>query len=567
MKRKFEFQHRTLGLVLVSVAAVFVLLWAATYIASAQMVKMSAPEGPGAPLGGPPPQVVNYQGTINVDGQIYDGTGYFKFAVVDSASGDGTTNYWAHDGAASGEPTTYITRTVDNGLFNVMLGDTSVMSMTEVVSDTVFTDTDTYLRVWFSDTGGSFQALEPNQRFASVAYALRAKYAESGPAESDPVFSASPASGITSGQIGNWNTAFGWGNHATAGYDTTNDAWVGAPHITTTGKVGIGVSGVPATDLHIRENASTFTPQLLIDQIGTGDASVQLSQGAAAPAIYSLGIDSSDKNFKLTNTPNLTGGVGSTQGDAKTLIQAYPGGIVDFNNQSRARAFLTPGSLQLIFTGVWMPIQFDDDMTPLGGYDQQGEFTFIDPTGAPRASFSPTVEGYYQVHARTEFVEGEPGQYLPGGYVSIAIWVNGLPYAQGNNLQMVDSLGHILPNNNAPNVSDVVWLVPGDVLEVYVYQSVTALGPLILVPGPDKTYVSIHCSRERRGCREFSPLRCLLAGAQRRRRARIRRECQPGWLAGPVRNRLVVLGKIRPGCGLLAPGIVLCLFAAHGKVG
>lgn len=36
--------------------------------------------------------------------------------------------------------------------------------------------------------------------------------------ESDPVFSASAASGITSTNINNWNTAYGWGNHATAGY-------------------------------------------------------------------------------------------------------------------------------------------------------------------------------------------------------------------------------------------------------------------------------------------------------------------------------------------------------------
>jgi hypothetical protein len=36
--------------------------------------------------------------------------------------------------------------------------------------------------------------------------------------ESDPVFTAHPASGITIGNIGNWNTAYSWGNHATAGY-------------------------------------------------------------------------------------------------------------------------------------------------------------------------------------------------------------------------------------------------------------------------------------------------------------------------------------------------------------
>lgn len=36
--------------------------------------------------------------------------------------------------------------------------------------------------------------------------------------ETDPVFSASAAAGIASTNITNWNTAYGWGNHASAGY-------------------------------------------------------------------------------------------------------------------------------------------------------------------------------------------------------------------------------------------------------------------------------------------------------------------------------------------------------------
>ena len=39
--------------------------------------------------------------------------------------------------------------------------------------------------------------------------------------ETDPVFSSSPAGGITNANITNWNTAFGWGNHSAAGYLTT----------------------------------------------------------------------------------------------------------------------------------------------------------------------------------------------------------------------------------------------------------------------------------------------------------------------------------------------------------
>ncbi len=128
---------------------------------------------------GDPPTMVNYQGLVNLSGVPYDGTGYFKFAVVDSASGDGSTNHWANDGTASGEPSTSITRTVSSGLFNVLLGDTSITGMTQSITHTAFAETDTYLRVWFSQSGVSFDALAPNQRLASVPYALRAQYAES----------------------------------------------------------------------------------------------------------------------------------------------------------------------------------------------------------------------------------------------------------------------------------------------------------------------------------------------------------------------------------------------------
>ncbi len=39
--------------------------------------------------------------------------------------------------------------------------------------------------------------------------------------ETDPVFGASVASGISATDIGSWNTAYGWGNHASAGYLTS----------------------------------------------------------------------------------------------------------------------------------------------------------------------------------------------------------------------------------------------------------------------------------------------------------------------------------------------------------
>jgi hypothetical protein len=126
------------------------------------------------------PTLISYQGIVEVDDQPYQGTGYFKFAIVDAATGDGTANYWANDGTASGEPGGGVSLSVSDGLFNVLLGDTSLTGMTQPLSATAFAAANTYLRVWFSSSGGagSYEALEPNQRISSVAYALRAEHAD-----------------------------------------------------------------------------------------------------------------------------------------------------------------------------------------------------------------------------------------------------------------------------------------------------------------------------------------------------------------------------------------------------
>jgi|TARA_B100000073_G_scaffold949_2_gene879 hypothetical protein len=60
--------------------------------------------------------------------------------------------------------------------------------------------------------------------------------------ETDPVFTASPVGSVTSGQIANWNNAYGWGNHASAGYLTAEAdtfATVVARGGTTTGNIQV----------------------------------------------------------------------------------------------------------------------------------------------------------------------------------------------------------------------------------------------------------------------------------------------------------------------------------------
>jgi hypothetical protein len=72
-----------------------------------------------------------------------------------------------------------------------------------------------------------------------------------GYSETDPVFGASIASGITSGQVTDWDTAFGWGDHSSTGYDSTDDSWTGTGDVyMTSGNVGIGTTS-PTHKLHV----------------------------------------------------------------------------------------------------------------------------------------------------------------------------------------------------------------------------------------------------------------------------------------------------------------------------
>ncbi|MGZ5021912.1 MAG: Kelch repeat-containing protein, partial [Chthoniobacterales bacterium] len=116
------------------------------------------------------PQLINYQGRVAVGTTNFNGSGVFKFALVDAV---GTTTYWSNDGTSSGgsQPTAGVTLTVAKGLYSVLLGDTSLTNMTAVPAS-VFNNADVRLRVWFNDGTNGSQLLTPDQRIAAVGYAV-----------------------------------------------------------------------------------------------------------------------------------------------------------------------------------------------------------------------------------------------------------------------------------------------------------------------------------------------------------------------------------------------------------
>ena len=114
------------------------------------------------------PNLLNYQGRVAVNGVNFSGSGQFKFALV-SPTGIGT--FWSNDGTSSGgsQPTNFVTLTVTNGLYSVLLGDTSITNMLAIPAS-VWGYGDVRLRVWFNNGTNGFQLLTPDQRIAPNGY-------------------------------------------------------------------------------------------------------------------------------------------------------------------------------------------------------------------------------------------------------------------------------------------------------------------------------------------------------------------------------------------------------------
>ena len=116
------------------------------------------------------PHLLNHQGRIAVAGVNFNGSGQFKFALVDAT---GLITYWSNDGTstAGAEPTSPVTLAVTKGLYSVLLGDTALANMTALPT-TALDHADVRLRVWFNDGTHEFQQISPDQRLAATPYAM-----------------------------------------------------------------------------------------------------------------------------------------------------------------------------------------------------------------------------------------------------------------------------------------------------------------------------------------------------------------------------------------------------------
>jgi hypothetical protein len=104
------------------------------------------------------------------------------------------TTFWSNDNTsvAGSEPSAAVSVPVSNGLFTVVLGDTTLANMA-AIDASVFLNQKLQLRIWFSDDVNPFAALDPPQDLTPTPYALFAQTA--GTVINNSVTAASIASG------------------------------------------------------------------------------------------------------------------------------------------------------------------------------------------------------------------------------------------------------------------------------------------------------------------------------------------------------------------------------------
>ena len=125
------------------------------------------------------PPLIGYQGRVAVGAVNFEGTGVFRFALV---NGPGTATYWSNDGTstAGSAPAAGVPLVVSKGLYSVLLGQGELPNMTPLPSS-VFANSDVRLRVWFDDGANGPRLLTPDQRIVAVGYAMQADTAATVP--------------------------------------------------------------------------------------------------------------------------------------------------------------------------------------------------------------------------------------------------------------------------------------------------------------------------------------------------------------------------------------------------
>ena len=244
--------------------------------------------------------------------------------------------------------------------------------------------------------------------------------------ETDPIFGASAAAGITSSNIANWDAAHGWGNHASAGYLTAVSL-----SLTNLTDVSITPANLTSGDSIVWNGTQwTRTSQQFIT------STPEITQNDSKAEV--IGVGSDDGEFKVTLQDSTSGGAGAT---ALRLHTDSSVNVIEFNEgnpAAKSRLVLN----HLTTTNAWSEIHFKrtgaspgTSMIRSGGGGSGGYFQF------------------YPVDGNVDFQVSGTGTYTRlNAIVDGSLTAGGLTYPSD-----VGTSGDVLTSDGAGNVT---WQTP-----------------------------------------------------------------------------------------------------------
>ncbi len=259
-----------------------------------------------------PPQKISYQAVVrNSSGQLVTNHAVGMRISILQGSPAGTVVYQE---IYNPNP-----ETNGNGLVSVEIG--GGIPITGTFSTINWSGGSYYLKTETDPSGGTSYTIVGTSQLLSVPYALNAN-------EKDPVFGASAAKSITSGNITNWNTAYGWGNHAglyrPVSYVPTWSEITSKP----TSVSGYGITdAVTTTGDQTISGIKTFNSDLLVNNltIGKGKNGLATNTAVGVQTLYSAttGIANTAVGYKALYS-NMTGANNTAYGyQALNLNTSY----------------------------------------------------------------------------------------------------------------------------------------------------------------------------------------------------------------------------------------------------
>ena len=244
--------------------------------------------------------------------------------------------------------------------------------------------------------------------------------------ETDPIFNASAAAGITSSNIANWDAAYGWGNHASAGYLT-------AVSLSLTGLTDVSIT--PA-NLNSGDSIVWNGTQWIRTSQQFITSTPEITQNDSKAEV--IGVGSDDGEFKVTLQDSTSGGAGAT---ALRLHTDSSVNVIEFNEgnpAAKSRLVLN----HLTTTNAWSEIHFKrtgaspgTSMIRSGGGGSGGYFQF------------------YPVDGNVDFQVSGTGTYTRlNAIVDGSLTAGGLTYPSD-----VGTSGDVLTSDGAGNVT---WQTP-----------------------------------------------------------------------------------------------------------